>query len=330
MSYKVEPLTSEQIDDWNEFVAASNEGTLFHRLDFLEYHGNRFRGQEHHLVIYKGSEFYSIIPMAIFEENDQRIAKSPYGGSYGGPVFNKNQSYHESHEILDALLSYLDIIQVTDFIMTLPLQACYRQYSETFRFVLIEKGFQCTNRDISSLVFLDTDCPVSEVITSRARNMVRKARSAGIEIVHGGSVKDFWSIMEKTFSKHGTSPTHSLEEFTWLQTHLPEHVYVDVAYMDGKPVAGIGYFVVNDQVNSSFYLCQDPLEQKAQGLSLLICEALDKSQNRGFRWFDFGTSSSNMRGSPNIFRFKESFGAIGIFRETYIWRHSSSNVEESQ
>jgi len=317
--FKVERFQVEHTEIWNRFVDKSNGGTLFHRLDFLAYHGDRFLENEHHIVVYKGETLYSVMPLAIFKEAGQCVARSPYGGSYGGPVFSKPQNYQDSHEIIEAILEYLVSQQVTDLALTLPISVCYRRYSETFRLVLIERGFQCVNRDISSTVCLDMKNPISEKMASRARNMARKARKMGVEVVRRAALSDFWQVMEKTFTKHNTRPTHTLAEFQWLHEHFPERIYVDVAYLKGIPVAGVGYFVINDRVNSSFYLCQDPQKQQTQALSLLLYEALEQAQQKGFHWFDFGTSSVNMQGRANIFRFKESFGATGVFRETYVW-----------
>ena len=323
MKFTVEQFQPSQSHKWNDFVDNSNEGTLFHHLDFLAYHGKKFCKNEHHLIIHKGQAVHAVMPLAIFDEDGRRIARSPYGARYGGPVFSKPQNYHDSHGVVEAILEYLESQGVDELTLTLPTSVCYRRYSETLRLVLLERGFQCINRDISSVVCLDKDNPASKEMISRVRNTARKARKAramGVDVVCHAPIADFWQVLEMTFEKHNSKPTHTLAEFQQLHERNPERVYVEVATLDGIPVAGVGYFVINQNVKSSFYLCQNPQKQQAQGLSLLIYEALERAQKEGFRWFDFGTSSAQMQGRPNIFRFKESFGAIGVFRETYVWR----------
>jgi hypothetical protein len=326
MSFTISRYQTAQADAWNRFVEQANGGTLFHRVDFLAYHGERFAAHEHHLVIYNGQTLYGVMPMAIFEQDGRRIAKSPYGGSYGGPVFEHPQSYQESHDIIAAILTYLKSHHVIEFDLTLPIAACHRRFCETFRLALFEHGFLCRDRDISSVVYMDRTISVTETMTSRGRRMARKAGKLGVTVTHRAPLDDFWPVMEKTFAKHGSKPTHSRAEFDWLLQHHPDRVYTDVAYSNGEPVGGIGYFVINERVNSSFYLCQDPDQQDAQGLSLLVCQGLEQAQQHGFRWFDFGTASVNMKGRPNIFSFKESFGAVGQFRETYHWRDASHDA----
>ncbi len=316
--FKVSSLKQNKSHQWDEFVEKSNEGTIFHRLDFLAYHNDKFKENEHHLTIYKGKSLFGVMPLSIFIDDGRRIAKSPYGASYGGPLYARMLNYADSRDIVATMLNYLHEIQVNKLYMTLPISCCYKRYSETFRFALMEQGFQCINRDISSVVCLDQTLSLSAEMSSRARNMARKARKGGIEVMSHADLVDFWTVMDITFQKHGTRPTHSKEEFIRLHGKFPERVYADVAYFDGKPVAGVGYFVVNSRVNSSFYLCQDPDYQHTQALSLLIYEGIMASQTQRFAWFDFGTSSVNMQGRENIFRFKESFGAVGVFRETYV------------
>jgi lipid II:glycine glycyltransferase (peptidoglycan interpeptide bridge formation enzyme) len=149
--------------------------------------------------------------------------------------------------------------------------------------------------------------------------MARKAEKLGIRTAHRASVTDFQSLLDKTYDRLGIRPTHTASEFAWLCEHLPEDVYADVAYKDDLPIAGIGFFTINKRVNSSFYLCRDPKYKEYEALSLLIRDALRRSQSLGFTWFDFGTSSAGMRARSNLFMFKESFGAVGLFRETYQW-----------
>ena len=313
MSFNIKPLKESQYDWWNFFVENSNGGTIFHRLDFLKYHGDKFN--ENHLVIYKGETPIGILPLSI----TNNIAKSPYGGSYGGPIFLKNLNYKESDEIIETILNYLINIGVDTFIITLPISQCYKIHSYTFIFCLLERNFECINRDISSIVLINKNKNILDQITSRARNMINKASKFDIDIISNGSIPDFWKVLNLTYQKHGVNPTHSFDQFQYLYGKLPGKIYVDVAYYKNIPISGIGYFVINNLGNSSFYFAQDPEFQNMQALSLLIYNGLEKSKQINDLWFDFGTSTSNMKGKVEIFNFKESFNSIGSFRDTFKW-----------
>ena len=202
------------------------------------------------------------MPTAIFEANGLRIARSPYGGSVGGPAFEKPLTYSESREIVATLLDYLTKLSISSCQITMPPSCCYREFSETFRLALLEHGFRYINRDISSVVKLGTTSQVEAILTSRARNAARQALEHGITFPLRGNVTDFWQVMEKTFQKHGSNPTHTLDEFQWLCEHLPDQVYADIAYLDNRPVAGIGYF--GDELRKQFVLSVSRSEFREQ------------------------------------------------------------------
>jgi hypothetical protein len=324
MAYRVLIVQEPWLQKWDHFVEQADGGTIFHRLDFLAYHGGRFASQESHLVFLDGDTLLAVMPMAVLADAGGPCAYSPYGGSYGGPVFMRHPSYHQSQALVAALVAFLHDQGITKLRVTMPIAPAYTQPSDTFRFALLESGFVCRQRDISSVVPLSAEKPVEQALTSRVRNMVRKSRKEAVEVVPRGSLEDFWLLMDLTFAKHGTHPTHAKREWAWLMDHFPQSIFVDVAYHHGLPVAGVGYLEINRHLHSSFYFCQDPSRQHLQGLSLLICEGLARCHAEGYAWFDFGTSSVNMKARPGIFLFKEGFGAIGAFRETYEWEAMTS------
>jgi hypothetical protein len=320
LSYQVRHIQEPWAQAWDSFVERAEGGTLFHRLDFLAYHGRRFADREHHLVFLKGETLMGVMPLALFPQNDGLAARSPYGGSYGGPVFLHPPTYHQSHELVEALLAYLGQVGVNRLTMTLPIHAAYRQPCDTFRLVLLERGFTLLQRDISSVVPLGEGFSLETSMVPQARNKARKASKEGVEVIQGAGLEDFWEVLALNFAKHGRPPTHTREDLAWLMDRLPQRIYLDVAVHQGRPVAGLAYFVITKKMNSSFYLCQDPDRQHLQGLTLLVQEALARSHDAGYAWFDFGTSSVGMQGRPGVFAFKENFGAVGLFRETYTWQ----------
>lgn len=287
---------------------------MFHHPDFLAYHGARF--DEHHLGILKGETLIGIMPLAVLVDAGRVTGASPYGASYGGLMSPAMLHYSLSAAIVRSVLDYLCNIDVARITVIPSIAAYYASgYSDTLLFAMLEQGFEITGSDITSLVPLASPLQ-HEVLTSRARNAARRAERSGIVCRLRAELDDFWPLMVLTFSKHGSEPTHSYGEWKWLMENLPDQVWVDVAYAGEKPVAGIGHLKISQTTDSSFYLCSDPAYSDTQALSLLIYRALMAAQQEGLSWFDFGTSSSQMVARENIFRFKEGFGAIGMFRHS--------------
>jgi hypothetical protein len=315
---KIVEASARQLESWDDRVAQSINGTIFHTRRFLGYHGERFSKTERFLVALDGQSVKAQITLTVEDDQGERIARSPYGGSYGSFVFLDFPTFAASQELVLSFNDYLRDEKVARLVMTPPIACCARDALDTFYFSLLTNGYRSVNRDLSSVVNLHSG-DVTAAVSSRARNMSRKALARDVT-VRQGNLGDFWHVLQLTFGRHGTQPTHDLDALKYLSSELPDRIYFDIAYDNkGEALAGIGYFVINSRVNSSFYLCQDPFRAEDQALSLLIMHALERSQEAGYSYFDFGTSTVGMVPRENIFRFKESYSKTGMFRETFQW-----------
>ena len=312
---QIHPGSERDHAQWEALWRASPGATLFHHPGFLAYHGTRF--EEHHLGVFKGEALIGLMPAAVLRADGHVTAASPYGGSYGGLISPAVMGYSLSASVVSALIAYLrgaGVSRVTVVPSISPYHAS--SYSETFLFAMLEQGFHIVASEITSVVPLSPALE-RDVFTSRVRNSARRAEKSGVVCALKAGLDDFWTLMDMTFGKHGTEPTHSYEEWKWLTETLPEQVWVDVAYVNGTPVAGIGHLEISPTTDSSFYLCSDPAYAETQALTLLICRSLLAAQEQGYSWFDFGTSTTDMVARENIFRFKEGFGAVGAFRHRF-------------
>jgi hypothetical protein len=323
---RVTEAVGKGLERWDDDVGRSVNGTLFHLRRFLAYHGERFRDSERFLLVLAGDSLVAQIAVAITDESGGRRLRSPYGASYGGFVFQRYPTFSQACHVVESFLAWSEAEGVTRATITPPIPSCSTLPLDVVHFALLAGGFKSVNRDISSLFALDSGVAVNDAVTSRARNTSRKAEREGVAVVSRGDIDDFWSVMDATFERHGTAPTHTLQEFRWLAEALPERVYADVAYHDGQPVAGIGHFAINPLMNSSFYVCQRPDRRELNGLTLCVLRSLERAQQEGYRWFDFGTSTARMQPRENVFRFKEQFTNVGQFRETFEWAASGADT----
>ncbi len=313
----ITPCTEFYKKKWDEFVLNANNGTIFHCLDFVSYHGTRFTKNERPLIFLKGESLYGVFPFAIFNKNQSKFGQSPYGASYGGPVFYKELNYSESVKVVQEMIEYFKQNNLNEVSITLPLPCYKKTHSDTFYLVLYENNFKCTNRDISSIVDIKSN-EIELLFTSKVRNTLCKARDETSRILMDASIKDFWPLLEMTYERHGTNPTHTYDELNHLSENL-KNIRFEVAWVNNEPAAGICHFIINSRCVMTFYMTTNPKYKSTQALSLLISESMLYFQNKGYRWYDFGTSSVQMHARPNIFKFKERFGSVGQFRETYKW-----------
>lgn len=309
--------TPKLLEKWDVLVQRSCNGTLFHERSFLAYHGKRFLGSERFLVASQGSEPLALMSLAVTEQDGIPVARSPYGGSYGGIVYLQTPNYSTSERISRALVQWFEKKNIHRCTLTLSLEICAEQFMATPIFCLHEQGFHLVSRDVSSIVDLQRS---GLGFTSRGRGSIRKAGKNDIGIIHKADIEIYWPIMEDTYQRHGVRPTHEKHELADLLSRLSDRISLAIAVHNNTPVAGIAEFIINDRVQSAFYFCQNDDGARVQALSLLVADALKRARNEGFLYYDFGTSTVGMQARSNIFRFKEGFESQGVFRETLEWK----------
>lgn len=321
--YKPEVFDKTGIEQWNRFVEESVNGCIFHRLDFLAYHGDRFLENAHHLAWYKGETLSAVMPMGIFIENGRRVARSPFGASWGGLVHEKNLKLKYAIKMTESLIDYLKGIDIDECMIT-PTPMCYFDtYTNYFEQTLFAQGFSLLYRDICHIVELPgKEEEVWLSFDSKCRNQVRNGLK-NFKITEDGDFEEFYLVLLEDKKRHNDAvPTHTLQELKYLQEKFKKRVFVDIAVGRENVKAGICYFACNSNTLSVFYIAQQSGALGLNGVNALVLKGMQRAVREGFKYFDFGTSSyHNKSRNLNLSQFKESFGARGYFRDMYRWQN---------
>jgi hypothetical protein len=302
--------------EWDRFVEESNNGTVFHRLDWLAYHGDRFAGNAHPVAWRKGDALHSVLPLGIFEEEGGRVARSPYGASYGGIVVPHALSLARAEGLVDSLLSYLREQGVRKLVVTPAPNFYWRKPHDYLEFWLLSRGAVRERTELTS--YIDVTEEPMEGFRHAAVKAVRKARENDVRVeADSGDVDAFYDILTANRGKFEATPTHSREEVRWLVERLPDHIKLFMAYRDDTPIAGSLVFRCNRRVILDFYWAHLDEYQGLRPVSLLVHEITRWARREGYAHFDFGTQTIDMVPVEGSTRFKETFGAVGVFRNTY-------------
>ena len=308
-------------DRWNKFIDDSCNGTLFHRMDFLLYHGDKFKDNEHSLIWLKGEQIFAVMPFATFEENGTLIGKSPYGASFGGIVVRKSQKLKYSEAIIKALNEYLDHAGIHKVFINMPPHYYYNRPSKNLEFSLGKAKFELLSRDLFNVIDISHKNieQLWKNYEGRVRTAIRKA-GAEFDLSEDVSIEEFYPILLEDKNRHNNAlPTHTIEELIFIKRTFPTRVFCDVAtHKDTGAKAGICYFYVNRNVVLTFYMAQQTAALKLNGVTLLVDQCIKRAISEGFKFFDFGGSTVGYTiQNLGVSDFKEGFGATGFVRETY-------------
>ena len=315
---EIKKFIIEQLDLWEKIVKDANNGTLFHTRKFLSYHPpGRF--VDHSLVIYKKDKPYVLFPAAEREIEGKRFLVSHPGTSYGSFIVPEDMSFTDSYEIVESLIKYAEEQKFNGIRLTPPPTIYNSRLSNYIDFSLLQHGFKYLKREISSILFLeDTIEQNLNKFKPSHKQAVRKAIKEGIEVRESDKFDEFYDILQNNLKiRHNVTPTHTLDELLKLKELFPDKIKLFGAFLKNKMVAGVVNFSCTENVVLAFYISHDEKHQETRALNLLFYSIFDWAIKNKFKVFDFGIFTVNEEPNFGLARFKENFGASGMFRDTF-------------
>lgn len=319
----VTPLTLGDSSEWQSFLATSTNGTLFHDLEFLDYHpSERFRFE--HLILRQKEKIIALVPGGIVTVDGDEIFTSPVGASIGGPAVAKGIRTLQALAMAQALQQYALDRHLVGIDITLPPTAWGEGRIEAFPFALYSRGFRLANRWLCQMLDLGSIPPprFESLFNKKRKGFVRASIRKGMSVCSGGAdlFPLFLEVFEDTYARHGKSATHSPDEILSLLERHPERIQLHLAMLGGRCAAGVLLFRVHPRVAYTFYICSSTELAAEQGMVLLLAELADLLPEIGVRWLDLGPSCSDGHYNAGVTFFKESLGCLGACRDRWSWR----------
>jgi len=319
MALTIRTFQPEEADLWDGFVASANNGTIFHERKFLAYHPEG-RFKDHSLTIVKNGKIKALFPAAEITMEGSKILASHPGSSYGGIVVERNMGIQDSYNYVELLVEYARSQGFNQIQMTLPPAIYQARVSNYLDFALIKHGFVYKKRDVSSILTIErTPEQNLSLFKTTHRTAVRKAIKENVAIRESKDWNDFYDILHKNLKiRHNVKPTHTMEEILTLKNIYPERIRLFGAYWNQQMVAGVVNFSVNHDVVLAFYISHDESFQQLRAVNYLFYEIIKWCQKNKFKYLDYGIFTVNMKPNFGLARFKENFGASGVFRDTFL------------
>ena len=315
------PYDKKQLAAWESLVENSNNGTIYHTQKFLGYHPEGRFNNFHHLIAIDGKPC-CVIPGCVTESDKGKTFVSYMGASVGGFVVPEDFGLEDTDNVICAFLTYLKENKFRRIEITPPPVFYARRQNNHADFILSREGFGFKKREITSVITLNyPDGDILKTFESSTRRSVKKAISSGVQVVIDDSEKayrDYYRILEQNLGqRHNVKPVHTVEEMMDLKRRFPENIFLFTACHSGKIIGGIWVFKINRDVSVAFYISHDNEYQELRPINLLYYETLQKTASWGQKYFELGLFTVNMAPNYGLGRFKESFGAQGLFRDYF-------------
>lgn len=315
----LERVTARRDAEWDAFLDGTTDGTLFHRLDFLEYHPeDRFR--THRLKARMDDRLVAVLPAAAGDGDAEGGLGTPYGGSFGGFAIAPGLGASGCDALAGALAAYARAEGFsTLWVSSRP--APYRIHGDGVEFALARRGAQVVRREITHIADLEgpEDAMLARV-RGTSRRGARKAERLGT-VVREGTAADldaFHALLSADRARMDALPTHTLRDLRFLFAARPADFRLLLAENASELVGGILVFRATPRVALSFYTARSESPRAERCMNLLTEHALVRCRAQGYRFLDYGTSSIGGVLNEGLSGFKEGFGGVPHVRET--WR----------
>lgn len=305
---------------WDDFVLHSNNGTMFHLQQFLDYHPpGRF--DFHHLLFFDGGRLIAVLPGGLIAPG---VYESPVGASYGGFVLH-TPTFDQCIGLADALIAYAREVGWDDVMLTAAPFVYHSTLTQEIDYALIWRGFFYECHYISSVIDLRDGIDPRSRYSRLARRSLRPNPTAPIRVDRSDEYDLFYPILLENKSRHDVRPTHSLADLHRLHELVPERLVLFNLFAGDEPIAGALNFVTNPRVFQVFYVMMRYDFAHLNPAYFLYDHVIEHARAHGFSYVDFGVSQDTKAANPmtpsmNLIRFKEHFGACGVMRSTLRWQ----------
>jgi hypothetical protein len=308
----------ENFEEWDNFVANSNNGTIFHQQRFLSYHPDD-KFQFTNYMIYDSDTLIAVLPGG-YKENGT-FYWSPVGASYGS-IVTKDLTFEISLAIVDAIIDFFKSNGTKEIFLIPPPLIYSKIYNQHLEYAMLYRKFDFEYHYISHSIDL-TNEELTNYTNSKARKKIRLAKeNPNLSIREVEDFDEYYPILLENKKKHQATPTHSKEDLIKLKSLYPDAIRQFNVYYDDIAIAGSTMFMANKNVALCFYNMLNYEYNHLHPAFLTIDFVIDWSRQNGYKWFDFGVSQDTASDNPmtpsiDLIFFKELFNTRGIFRSTY-------------
>ena len=318
----IEKYNHKMLNVWDDFVSNSNNGTMFNKQTFLNYHISR-KFNNHSLLFYLKEKLVCVLPAVTARKNKRKILHSHPGASFGGLVLNKNIPFSVCFGILQALENYCRKKRFDSVVLINTPIIYYKNRDESLNYLLLWNNFKCLENYISHYIKIKECNNINQLLSKRKRRYIKNLLNQKKFIIKPDkNFNSFYNILLKSKKMFCSKPTHSLKELKKLQTLFPGDIELLVSKHNQEISGGSLLFYTNDVSCLIFYNVVKSEYRDSQLATLQIYACMERAKKQGYNRIDLGVSHTPENENPfqpkiSLIEFKEQFGAKGVLRTVY-------------
>ena len=315
--YEILPYSPDMESRWDRFIMEdSMNGTFLQTRKFLNYHPEG-RFQDASFIVEKSGIIVAAVPGCAMEG----MFISHQGSTFGGPVISKD--FYSGNKILE-VIRVIDshIVQNFKGIKLKPTAPIFSKTpTDLVDYALEHQGY--TRRtELSCWTPIEQGSDPLENCTRECRHNFRQAEKQNLTYgeIPDSEMEKFYDFLVLSKARHNTKPVHTLAELRDLRQRFPEDILFRGIWKDGVYLSGMMIFVFKQAKAFHFqYLAPDDTKREINATTALFVNAMREAAQIGYKKFSWGISTEDGGDylNENLYRFKESFGALPSVNARY-------------
>ena len=315
--YEIQPYTREQESRWDRFVMEdSMNGTFLQTRKFLNYHPEG-RFTDASFFVEKSGIVVAVVPGCSVDGS----FVSHLGSTFGGPVISKD--FYSGNKILEIVKDIDDYI-VRNFksVKLKPTSPIFATVPTDLLDYALEHSGYSRHTELSCYTPIAKGVDPLENCKRECRHNFRQSEKLNLTYgeIPDCEMEKFYDFLVKSKARYNTKPVHSLAELQNLKQRFPEEILFRGVWQDGIYLSGMMIFYFKQAKTFHFqYLAPDDSKRETSATTALFVNAMREAAQAGCEKFSWGISTEDGGAylNENLYRFKESFGALPCVNARY-------------
>ena len=315
--YEIQPYTREQESRWDRFVMEdSMNGTFLQTRKFLNYHPEG-RFTDASFFVEKSGIVVAVVPGCSVDGS----FVSHLGSTFGGPVISKD--FYSGNKILEIVKDIDDYI-VRNFksVKLKPTSPIFAMVPTDLLDYSLEHSGYSRHTELSCYTPIAKGVDPLENCKRECRHNFRQSEKLNLTYgeIPDCEMEKFYDFLVKSKARYNTKPVHSLAELQNLKQRFPEEILFRGVWQDGIYLSGMMIFYFRQAKVFHFqYLAPDDSKRETNATTSLFVNAMREAAQVGCEKFSWGISTEDAGAylNENLYRFKESFGALPCLNARY-------------
>lgn len=284
---KIQTLSTEMEQKWDDYVSQHPEGTFFHLSGWQKVIGQAYGHDTYYLLAKEGNAIVGVLPLGHINSRifGNALISNPFC-VYGGAIADNN----EIRKQLESTAEDKAIALNTD-------------YLELRNFRQTRRDWPIKNLYVTFRKHIDQDPEVNmKAIPRKQRAMVRKGIRAGLVCHIEDDIDTFFHIYSTSVRNHGT-PVFSKKYFKLLKKIFEKQCEIRVVTHGKESIGVVLSFYFRDEV-LPYYGGGLPAARQVKAFDFMYWDLMQTACQQGIRIYDYGRSKIGT-GSYN---FKRNWG----------------------